>query len=84
MTDDQNQEGLLTARGVEHQLEKHEKKHEEGAKRFNGLEARVTDIEQKEARRDKRWDLAVRSLLAIGTGIIIAVATLLIQSGGTP
>jgi hypothetical protein len=81
MIDDETQEALLTPRGMERELEKHDEKLGAGEKRFNGLEARVTDIEQKEARRDKRWDLAVRSLLAIGTGIIIAVATLLIGGG---
>jgi hypothetical protein len=68
-------QALRTSLGREKLLDEHDR-------RLDVIDRRLTDMEQKEARRDKRWDLAIRSLLAIGTGIIIAVATLLIQSGG--
>jgi hypothetical protein len=74
---DENDGALRTPLGRERLLGEHEQ-------RIDGIDRRVTDMEQKEKRRDKRWDLVVRSLLAIGTGIIIAVASALIASGVHP
>lgn len=84
MSNEEETQALRTALGREKLLDQHEKRLEGLRERIDGLDNRVTDVEQKEARRDKRWDLAVRSLLAIGSGIIIAVASALIASGVHP
>ena len=68
------QEGRLTPLGREEMLQEHQQ-------RIDGLDRRLTDVEQKEERRDKRWDLIVRSLLAIGSGIIIAIVSALVAGG---
>lgn len=71
---DENLGARRTPLGREELLDEHDR-------RLDKMDERVTDMERKEARRDKRWDLVVRSLLAIGAGIIISVVTLLIGGG---
>lgn len=41
----------------------------------------MTKIEGKEASRDKRWDLAVKLIVSVGAGIIIAIISALIAGG---
>jgi len=49
--------------------------------RLDGLEGRMKTVEDKEATRDKRWEVILRAVLAIGGGIIVAVASALITGG---
>jgi len=71
---DENSEALRTPLGRERMLENHEG-------RLDGLEGRMKTVEDKEATRDKRWEVILRAVLAIGGGIIVAVASALITGG---
>jgi hypothetical protein len=64
-----------TAAGRERMLEDHER-------RVDRLEDRMTALEGKEANRDKRWDYALRAIIAIATAIISGIVVALTAGGG--
>jgi hypothetical protein len=79
---DDERDALLTPLGREAKLRDLEARVDKVEnERLPAVEGRVTDIEGKEAGRDKRWDYVMRAIFTIGTGIVIAVVSGLIASG---
>jgi CII-binding regulator of phage lambda lysogenization HflD len=74
---DDERDALLTPLGREEMLRRH-------GELLQELDERLTDVERKEAGRDKRWDLVVKALVSIGVGIIVALSTALITLGIHP